>query len=94
MHQLTKDPMINDEKLESTASSPKRKLNKFELQRYLNYCSEILSLIAKVSVLYSQSLPDDVVIRITNEIELLSSGISRKIWQKLIILSDFNEFKK
>ncbi|MDY8134056.1 hypothetical protein [Aquimarina sp. 2201CG5-10] len=95
MHQLTKDPYVNDLPQFATENSPKRPLSKFELQRYLDYCSEATALIGKVAALYSQSLPDEAVVRAVNEIEILTTGLSRKIWQKLIILSetDTNKIK-
>jgi hypothetical protein len=88
MHQLTKDPGMHDDFGKNTENSPSRDLSPFELQRYLDYCSEALSLIGKVAALYAQSLPNDVVVRTVNEIEDLSSGLSRKIWQKLIIINE------
>jgi len=91
MHQLTKDPtMVGVIKLK-TYNSPERTLSKFELQRYLDYCSEMLSLIGKVAALYSQSLPDDVIVTVVNEIESLTSGLSRKVWQKIIILENIDD---
>ena len=71
-----------------TQNSPKRELSAFELQRYLEYCSEMLSLIGKIAALYAQHLPDEVVINAANDIENLTTGLSQKIWQKLIILHD------
>ncbi len=88
MHQLTKDPYVNDSPESATTNSPHRTLTTFELQRYLDYCSEATALIGKVAALYSQSLPDEAVVRAVNEIETLTTGLSRKIWQKLIILND------
>jgi len=88
MHQLTKDPGMHELTEKSTENSPNRELNTFELQRYLDYCSEAFSLVGKVAALYAQSLPNEVVVKTVNEIEDLSSGLSRKIWQKLIILND------
>lgn len=94
MHQLTKDPvMVGAIKLH-TYNSPERTLEKFELQRYLDYCSEMLSLIGKVAALYSQSLPDDVIVGAVNEIESLSSGLSRKVWQKIMLLADMDDNPK
>lgn len=94
MHQLTKDPiMVGVIKLQ-TYNSPERTLSKFELQRYLDYCSEMLSLIGKVAALYSQSLPDDVIVGVVNEIESLTSGLSRKVWQKIMILADVDDKPK
>lgn len=87
MHQLSKDPYIYDFN-KSTKHSPKRSYTKFELQRYLDYCSEASSLIAKVAALYAQSLPDDLIVSSVNEIEILTTGLSRKIWQKIRILQN------
>lgn len=94
MHQLTKDPGMIHESEKNTQNSPSRKLSKFELERYLDYCSEALSLIGKVAALYAQSLPSEVVVRTVNEIEVLSTGFSRKIWQKLIILNNMEQNKE
>lgn len=89
MHQLTKDPGIaKRKKSRKTKNSPERTLTQFELERYLDYCSELTSLIAKVAALYAQSFPDQVVVRTVNEVETLCTGLSRKIWQKLIILNN------
>jgi len=88
MHQLTKDPTLIEGAQHSTISSPKRTMTKFELQRYLDYCSEATAIISKVAALYAQSLNDDVVISAVNEIEVLCTGLSRKIWQKLMILDN------
>lgn len=87
MLQLTKDPSLINSNLRATVHSPKRSLTKFEMERYLDYSSELASLIAKVGALYSQSLPDEVVVRSVNEIEILCTGLSRKIWQKIMILN-------
>lgn len=91
MHQLTKDPIMVGVIKMQTYHSPKRTFSKFELQRYLDYCSEILSLIGKVAALYAQSLPDDVIVSTVNDIESLSEGLSRKIWQKIMILAEIDE---
>ena len=86
MHQLTKDPSVLLGGVEPTASSPKRTMGRIELQRYLDYCSEMLSLSGKLAVLYTQSVQDQVVIETVNEIEALSTDLTRKIWQKIMIL--------
>lgn len=87
MHQLTKDPYMHNS-VQSTQHSPKRLYTKFELQRYLDYCSESSALIGKVAALYAQSLPDEIIVNSVNEIEVLTTGLSRKIWQKLSILEN------
>ncbi len=86
MHQLTKDPIVIGKSNLNTRHSPKRVFTQYELERYLDYCSELMSLISKVAILYAQSLPDEVIVRSVNEIEELTSGLSRKIYQKIMIL--------
>lgn len=86
MHQLTKDPSVLLGGLEPTASSPKRTMNRIELQRYLDYCSEMLSLSGKLAALYNQSMQDEVIIQTVNELEVLSTNLTGKIWQKIMIL--------
>lgn len=89
MHQLTKDPsQLLNPNSSPTQSSPKRVLTPFELSRYLDYCSELLSLIGKLAALYAQSLPDAVVVSAVNDIEILTTGLSRKIWQKIVMLDE------
>lgn len=88
MHQLTKDPervRMGDDATD-TPSSPARNLSVFELARYLDYCSESLSLLSKFAVLYIQDFDDPITISAVNEIEDLTNGLSRKIWQKIMIL--------
>jgi hypothetical protein len=86
MHQLTKDPSQYIAGAIGTASSPKRSMTPFELTRYLNYCSEMLSLTNKLAALYAQNLPDTVVIDAVNDIEELTTNLSSKIWQKITII--------
>ena len=85
MHQLTKDPIEMDE-ASNTNSSPERALTPFELNRYLDYCSELLSIIGKLAVIYGQSFPEKELIQAVNDIENLTNALSRKIWQKINIL--------
>ena len=87
MHQLTKDPeRLLAHRLE-TPSSPKHNLTAPELGRYLDYCSEMLSLIGKLAALYVQKFDDPVALNAVNEVEDLTTGLSRKIWQKISILN-------
>jgi hypothetical protein len=86
MHQLTKDPSLYISGGTVTSSSPERNMTAFELTRYLNYCSEMLSLTNKLAALYAQNLPDSVVIDAVNDIESLTTNLSGKIWQKITII--------
>ena len=86
MHQLTKDPDRALRPGPDTASSPERSLDCFELARYLDYCSEMLSLIGKVAALWVQGFPDAGALQAVDDIEDLTTSLSRKIWQKITIL--------
>jgi len=63
-------------------------MSRFELQRYLDYCSEMLSLVGKVAAIYAQSFDDGVALASANEVESLTTGLSRKIWQKIMVLNN------
>ena len=84
MHQLTKDPSMLGGV--HTSASPDRNLTPFELMRYLDYCSEMLSLTAKCAALYAEKLSDPVVVDTVGDIERLTSDLSGKIWQKITIV--------
>jgi hypothetical protein len=86
MHQLTKDPQHLLSPQMSTASSPDRVFTRFELSRYLDYCSEMLSLSSKLAALHVQYVNDPVVLGAVNDIETLAASLSNKIWQKIMIL--------
>jgi len=61
-------------------------MTRFELSRYLDYCTELLSLTSKVASLYVQDVQDPVVLDAVNDVENLATGLSAKIWQKIMIL--------
>jgi hypothetical protein len=86
MHQLTKDPEWVLDRGRETGVLPPRTMSRFELSRYLDYCSEALSLTGKVAALYMRDFDDAVALQAVNEVEALTTGLSRKIWQKLSIL--------
>jgi hypothetical protein len=90
MHQLTKDP----ERLMSpqTPAPPEhpRPTTGPDLSKYLDFCSELLSLISKIGALFAQHFNDSVVLGAVNEIEELTTGLSGKIWQKITILERAN----
>jgi hypothetical protein len=86
MHQLTKDPERHLSRQSDTASSPVRDMNREQLGRYLDYCSELLSVAAKLAALYVQDFADPVVLEAVSEVETLTTGLSGKIWQKITLL--------
>jgi hypothetical protein len=90
MHQLTKDPTVVLDQ-HKTAASPERTMTQFELTRYLDYCAEMLALIGKLAALYADRVRDSVVIEAVNDVENLTAGLGRKIWQKITIIGALAE---
>lgn len=90
MHQLTKDPTVVLDP-HKTAASPERTMTQFELTRYLDYCAEMLALIGKLAALYGERTRDSVVIAAVNDVENLTAGLGRKIWQKITIIGALEE---
>jgi len=88
MHQLTKDPTTLADDYTRTTSSDHVTMSPFELVRYLDYCSEMLALTGKLAALYIQDVRDPVIIDTVSEIEDLTGNLSRKIWQKIMILRE------
>jgi hypothetical protein len=86
MHQLTKDPEPLLLGGPPTPSSPERTLTPFELGRYLDYSSEMLSMISKTAAIYVQEFPDAVALDAVDEITSLTNGLTRNIWQKIMLL--------
>lgn len=88
MHQLTKDPESYFGRGQHAASPQRRAMTPFELNRYLDYCSEALALISKIAALYVQEFQDPVLLDAVDDVEDLTSGFSRKIWQKITLLEN------
>jgi hypothetical protein len=53
----------------------------------------MLSLVGKVAALYAVDFEDEVVLAAVNDVENLTTGLSRKIWQKIVILYRFKQQK-
>lgn len=86
MHQLTKDPAYLQGHHTETQASPERKFTRYQLTRYLDYCSEMLALNSKIAALFAQTMDDPVVLESVNDLESLTQGMAAKIWQKIMIL--------
>ena len=77
MHQLTKDPskfVVGG----NTPSSPPLLLDTFQMTRYLDYCSEMVSLTSKIAVLFAQSLPDRAVTEAVSDISALARAYRKR----------------
>jgi hypothetical protein len=86
MHQLAKDPAGRRLPEPEITESPKGAMSPPSLGRYLDYCTDLLSLTGKLAALLVQRYKDDVVLGEVNEIEALTSALSGRIWQKIQLL--------
>lgn len=85
MHQLNKGPEhLRTAVADSLSAIPSAKVT--ELIRYLDYCSELLSMLSKMSAYYVQRVEDPVVVAAVQEVQVVTIGFSQKIWQKVAIL--------
>jgi hypothetical protein len=87
MHQITKDPE-SALRGKHPPTGSKRILTPFELTRYLDYCSDALALISKIAALYVQEFQDPILLDAVDDVEDLTAGFSRKIWQKITSLEN------
>ncbi|HEX9727971.1 MAG TPA: hypothetical protein VGA37_05665 [Gemmatimonadales bacterium] len=91
MLQLTKDPERLVSSPDDTEYASEPVMTAFALSRYLDYCSDMLSLTGKIAALYVQRFPDGTALAAVNEVETLTTGLSRKIWQKLMFIQAVRE---
>ena len=83
MHQLTKDPEQLKPSFVPSSKSKKLDMTRDQVERYLDYCSEMLSLVGKTAALCAEESRDSVILETVSTIENLTVGLSRKIWQKI-----------
>ncbi len=85
-HQLTKDP---DHEIRLTTPPGFTREDRMDVEKmgnYLDFCSEMLSLTSKIGFLYIQHFDDPIANNSVNELETLTTGLSKKIWHKIMIL--------
>jgi hypothetical protein len=81
MHQLAKDPGLL-----ACEEASEKTLTPETMGRYLHYCTELLALVSKIGHMYVQGFADVGAMTAVDHCESLSSGLSQKIWQKIMIL--------
>ncbi len=75
MHQLAKDPPI-----ESFRQSGQQ----VKIEEYLHACTALLALLSKVAQFYVENFPDPVATSAVNDFEMITTGLSNKIWMKIL----------
>jgi hypothetical protein len=85
MHQLNKDPeQVGSH--EGPRMESGRTMTIEEVGRYLHYCTGLLAIVSKIGQLYVQDFPDAPAQAAVDQFENLATGLSSKIWQKIMIL--------
>ncbi|MGO4596073.1 hypothetical protein [Terrabacter sp. 2RAF25] len=102
MHQMSKDPAPvlgraaapgsreaeDAQDAQDSARLSPRTMSARDYGLYLEYCSELLSLTSKAAALCAEESTDALVLDTVSEIENLTTGMSRKIWQKISLLRE------
>lgn len=86
MHQLTKDPERLREDFHTTTETVPLGLSAIELANYLDYCSELLSMVGKTAALFGEDTDDRITLATIAGIEDLTNQLSGKIWTKIGLL--------
>ncbi|MCE9562282.1 MAG: hypothetical protein K8U57_09530 [Planctomycetes bacterium] len=85
MHQLNKDPERIGSK-DAPLMESGRPMTFEEVGRYLHYSTELLAIVSKIGQLYVQDFPDTGAQTAVDNCERLATGLTSKIWQKIMIL--------
>src|SRR5262249_26858904 len=85
MHQVIKDPDRFGPPTQPIIVSGKP-MDADAMGRYLHFCTELLAVVSKIGQLYVQDFPDATAQTAVDHFEGLATGLSSKIWQKLMIL--------
>jgi hypothetical protein len=88
MHQLTKEPESLRDAFVNGTDGADVDLSPEQVEYYLEYCTELLSLVGKAAALCAEESQDEIVLNTVSTIESLTMGMSRKVWQKITVLSD------
>jgi hypothetical protein len=83
LHHLAKEPELV---MPASVPSTPDMLDDVGLARYLSFCVELLALVGKAAALCAEGDNDPVVLDTVAEIETLTAGIARGVWQRLTLL--------
>jgi hypothetical protein len=89
MHQLSKDPVMDLSVLDEGTrlnDRPKAIQQAEDLWYYLSFSTDLLSVIGKLAACFAHEEIDRIVLDTINEIETVSTALSRKIWQKMSLV--------
>ena len=86
MYQLTKNPERLRPDFAATSATLPLGMTAIELANYLDYCSELLSMVGKTAALFGEHTDDRTTLATIAGIEDLTNNLSGKIWTKISLL--------
>jgi len=88
MHQLSKDPGVQADPLAPRLPGRRPPVirNQGDLWHYLSFCGDLLAVLGKLAACFAEAVTDRSVLDSINEIEMLCTALSRKIWHKMSIV--------
>jgi len=88
MHQLSKDPGVQWHPLapRPPGRRPPVIRNQGDLWHYLKFCGDLLAVLGKLAACFAETVTDRSVLDSINEIEMLCTALSRKIWHKMSLV--------
>ena len=81
MHQLAKDQAIQQFHEEGKQA---------KIEEYLHACTALLALLSKIGQLYVENFPDPTAVSAVNDFEMIATGLSNKIWFKLLSMKKYD----
>ena len=78
MHQLAKDQVMETFRENNQQD---------KIVEYLHACTCLLALLSKVAELYIEHFPDDVATSSVNDFEMIVTGMSSRIWMKILSMT-------
>ena len=88
MHQLSKEPgaQVDPRAPRLPGRRPPVIRNQGDLWHYLTFCGDLLAVLGKLAACFAEAVTDRSVLDSINEIEMLCTALSRKIWHKMSIV--------
>jgi hypothetical protein len=87
MHQLGKRPMLVEARSAGKDHAlPAGSYTPDEIMRYFDLCSDLMSLAAKIALIYEEVLPDSAVSDAVTDAAQLATALSNETYQKMMLM--------
>jgi hypothetical protein len=87
MHQLGKHAMIAEMRNMTRNGLLKEEFYTLsQINRYFDFCSDLMSLAAKITLIYEEKLPDSVISDAVTDAAQLATALSNETYQKMMLI--------